>query len=146
MPNFSKNSNINIFESVGVIRLEPKSRSTPLRPWWALIEVCPDLSRYYLEVAKKHWWHLSGLQRPAWGGHISMIRGEEPPGGQVAWSALKDVEIEFKYDHKIQTDGKHFWLQVFCEIAEDIREDLGLSRQPVFPFHLTFAVAEGSQG
>lgn len=132
-----------MFCSIGILRIEPKSKSTPLKPWWAILECCPDLGRYYLEQAKRAFWWHSGLQKPAWGPHVSFIRGEEPPAGLDSWRAMGDIEVPFLYTGKIKSDGKHFWTTVFCQPAEDIREKLGLPRQPEFPLHLTFAVAHG---
>lgn len=132
-----------MFSSTGIIRTEPKSKSTPLRPWWALIECCPDLSRYYLEMSKRAYWFHKGIQRPAWDGHITIIRGEEPPAGLKVWKEIRSIEITFYYEGTIQTDGKHFWLPVICQQAEVIRLLLGLPAQSEYPFHLTFGVAEG---
>lgn len=91
---------------------------------------------------RAYWWH-GAIQRPAWGGHISLVRGEDPPAGREPWDALEGLELDFDYDGTIETDGKHFWLPIFCETAGNIREYLGLPREPEYPFHLTFGVAEG---
>jgi hypothetical protein len=132
-----------MYTSFGIIRVRPQTKSTPLRPWWSIVQCCPGLTDYYLKTSRRPYWFHKGLQRPAWGGHITIIRGEEPHVGKRLWEALEGVELTFQYDGSVETDGKHLWLPVFCEAAEDVRLSLGLPRQPEFPFHLTFAVAEG---
>ena len=79
------------------------------------------------------------LQLPAWGTHISVIRGE--PVDNKVWEAYKNQYhnkiVEFEYDINPRTAGMHWWLKVKCEELLDLRELMGLSRNPKWSLHLT---------
>lgn len=76
------------------------------------------------------------MQRPAWEAHISVIANEMPPNIGL-WRAYDGQEIAFSYEPAPEFNGIYVWLPVICERALDIREELGLPRQPFYPLHLT---------
>lgn len=79
------------------------------------------------------------MQKPAWEAHISVIRDEEPRDEfKRLWEKHNGDQIEFDYDMtRPEGDGVYVWLPVVCEVALDIRVELGLARDPCFPLHLT---------
>jgi len=50
-------------------------------------------------------------------------------------------EITFYYENLPRSSGQHWWLRVWSPEAEDIRQALGLSRDPYFGMHLTLGYA-----
>ncbi len=107
---------------------------TMFKPWWMIATCEGDLTEYYA-------WHLKKrtgliLQRPAWGAHISVIRGEEPPNKEL-WKKHQDKEVTLLYDPNVRTNGDHWWMRVHCNELLDIREELGLPRFGALTLHLT---------
>jgi len=74
--------------------------------------------------------------RPAWDSHVTVVRNEEPLQKEV-WERYNGKQVNFDYGHQIFTDGKYYWVNVVCEKLLDIRVELGLSRDPEFPLHLS---------
>jgi len=131
------------FSSTGTIRIEPKSKSIDVAKSsnWMIIECDPEIARYYMEQfnfanrAKN-----VQLMKPSWGGHISLVRSEEPPNKEL-WGQLEGRSVGFTYDPIVKDNGRnHFYLDVQCNEALDIREQLGLSRNPKYPLHMTIGV------
>ena len=105
-------------------------------PWWIIIECPNDIIHYYQnwiikEIGTK-------LNKPLYGPHISVLRGEEPPQHKkYLWNKYHNEEITFFYEHNAQTNGVHWWLNVYCERLKEIRKELGLKAEIDFDFHLT---------
>jgi hypothetical protein len=76
------------------------------------------------------------IQKTAWGSHVSIIRGEEPKNKQF-WKKYQGKIVQFSYNGEVLTNDIYCWLAIDCEQVLDIREELGLSRTPVFGLHLT---------
>jgi len=131
-------------ESTGVIRLEPKlKRLSADTSGWAIIQVDQELTRYYVEqfnFANRA--RDIQIMKPAWGGHISIMRGENIKDRQLFMS-FKNKPVKFSYNPEVKGNDNHFWLEVECPDVEDMREQLGLPRKPYFPFHLTIGVKKG---
>jgi hypothetical protein len=138
-----------IYRSVGVIECDPLKLGFALASdnWWMTLLTCEELGRYYLEQCR-YAYRFSSLRilRPAWGSHITIVRGEEPPD-RALWQRIREKvetkELVFSYCPIIRTNGKHFWLDVELDEALDLRERLGLPRSPAYPLHLTVGVTEG---
>ena len=88
------------------------------------------------------------LQPPAWGPHISLVRGTRLRQNQDDWTRFwKGRNIEFEFDPVPVTNGHHWWLWVDCPAMEEFRVHFGLQRQhPGIRPHLTFAVISGEGG
>lgn len=60
-------------------------------------------------------------------------------------SKFKDIfdgkPIKFYYNPIPVTNGEHWWLRVFCPESENIREIMGLNKNPYFNLHLTIGYA-----
>lgn len=133
-----------MLNSIGIIKIEPKRSSIKVDPeGWVVIMADQELTRYYIEQFNfAHRAKDIQIMFPAWGGHISIVRGENIKDRKYLMS-LNNKQISFKYDSEVKGNGNHFWLNVECAEAEDIREKLGLSRKPRFNFHLTIGVKKG---
>ena len=107
---------------------------------WITIDVDPELSRYYLSLFNRSRPMLEGQIMPgAWKGHISVVRGEDIKNSEIL-SDINGKSVNFQYDHNIHWNGRHAYLSVECEEALDLREQLGLNREPPLPLHLTVGV------
>lgn len=126
-----------MFRSSGILIYEPKAKSIPTPgAWWLILDCCPDLARYYREMlARFAPWNK--VMAPAWGCHISVVRGEEPPH-KARWREGHGESVEFEYSPDLQTNGEYYWLPVRCDRLLEIRKRLGLG-EPVVGLHITVA-------
>lgn len=129
-----------------IIKYDPVSsgNKTASDPWWliAFLEENNELRDYYSWFIYRR----TGikLMKPAWGPHISIIRGEEPIYKEL-WRKYEGKEVAFKFDEFIKTNGNHWWLKVACEDFLDIREELGISRKHAIGLHLTIGAPSPTQ-
>lgn len=96
----------------------------------------PEIGAYYRNLFWLHTNKCQSIQRAAWASHISIVRNEEPPD-PTKWYEYDGEEIEFDYTPPVQNNEIFYWLPVTCERLLDIREELGLPRQPAYGLHLT---------
>lgn len=117
-------------------RKEMKSKTQ----YWCVLQLPNDLVRYYQYFIRKEK-HID-LQMPAWGAHVSIIRGEKPDNEHMhLWKKYdkKRIKIRFYPDIvqiKDKKQGGSFFIINFesPELIE-IRKELGL---PIYPnFHIT---------
>lgn len=128
----------------GVIQYDPpRGRMKKKVDWWCVINVDPEITRYY------RWWvqkelHVKGLHPPSWDAHISVIRGEKPyiPETFDLWKKYDGQEVQFRYEHNPQR-GKDrpelqgsFWnIEVDCPLGIQIRKEFGYKHD--WPLHMT---------
>ncbi len=132
------------FISTGIFRYSPPlnkagnliRRDGKTTKWWLIIECDPELGRYLRYQFEIKTYGTKKVQAPLWGAHISVIRNEEPPV-KTNWEQFQAQKIEFKYKPNIQETEGYLWVPVQCELALKHREELGLSREPELPLHLT---------
>lgn len=123
------------FKSKGKIIYDPVAGKAK-NSWWVIVECPKDILDYYHHWIKKDL-DLT-LNKPLFGAHISVVRGEEPPlEKQELWRKYHEKEIEFEYSHDIETEGEYYWLRVQCEELNELRRELGLEETVQFGFHLT---------
>jgi hypothetical protein len=125
--------------STGTLVYDPKAATIESKPWWLIVQACPDLARYYRQSLNLFYRAQLKTQRPAWDSHISVVRGEEPPV-RALWAKYQGEQVEFDYDPVLHTNGVYYWLAVTCFRLAEIRVELGLSPTPARPFHLTVAL------
>jgi hypothetical protein len=95
-----------------------------------------EISRYYRSLFYREFPYLGKLTRPVWGTHISVIRGEKIINSHL-WKSDENKLIEFEYSGGVKDNGEYYWLSVSCPYLLDLREKLGLVREPRFGLHLT---------
>lgn len=122
--------------SIGKIRYSPKLAGNTSEKWWVVVDCQKDIGNYYRYLYSHYFYKCKTIQRPAWDEHISVVRNEEPPNKNL-WNKYEGCEIQFTYQPNIETDGSYYWLPVECDFLLDLRVELGLSREPEFPLHLT---------
>jgi hypothetical protein len=125
-----------LYRSTGRLLYDPQHDRLGCGPWWCILDACDELLRFYRYQAQRE--DRVILQAPAWGAHVSVVRGETVPK-PAAWGKYAGEEIEFSYDPEIGWGNNtvYWWLDVQCPRLEDIREELGLPRKPPYRLHLT---------
>ncbi len=104
--------------------------------WWYILECPKDIIEYYGHWVMKE----TGLfiNKPLFGSHISIIRGEEPHEEcKHLWRYNHNEEIEFQFSPYAENAGDYWWLPVKSDDLAQIRINLGLSPYPEHGFHLT---------
>jgi histidyl-tRNA synthetase len=49
----------------------------------------------------------------------------------------KHFKLEFSYEHDVREVENYLWLPVYGDDLSRVREEVGLSREPIKPFHMT---------
>lgn len=133
-----------MFRSLGTLVYDPKLKSgSPSGAWWLIVECCRDLLAYYFATAGRLYGGRCTLLRPAWGSHVTVVRGEEPPN-KAEWGYRGGAEVQFDHSPELQTDDAYWWLTVRCDELAAVRKRLGLRPVPEVGFHLTVATAGGA--
>lgn len=125
------------FSPVDVTR-KHKSQST-----WkcaAMIRTNCDMDRYYAWFLKKRFNLV--LNSNLRGSHVTFINDKMDKSLFEQGSKIfNGRQIDFYLDLEPKSNGKHWWFRVFCPDAENIRESLGLTRDPYFGLHFTIGHA-----
>jgi hypothetical protein len=104
--------------------------------------MCDDeISRYYRTLFSKQFPYLNKIQKPTWGAHISILRGEKIKNYNI-WKLDEGKIIDFEYDPIVKDNGEYFWLTVKCNYLSELRIRYGLNPLPQYGFHLTIGKKE----
>lgn len=117
-------------------RKEMKSKTQ----YWCVLQLPNDLVRYYQYFIRKEK-HID-LQMPAWGAHVSIIRGEKPDNEHMhLWKKYDKKRIKIRFYPDIvqikdkKQGGSFFIINLESPELIEIRKELGL---PIYPdFHIT---------
>lgn len=135
-----------VFQHKDVARITYK----PYRPglkhkkdWWCVAEVNGDIDAYYRWFVLKR--YGLKLHKPAWGAHISIIRGEKPFQDKMdLWGKYEGLEVQFEYSCNIRQSGDTTgWDRPDCFWFVDIKSDflIDIRKEMNFPYnyglHLT---------
>ena len=121
-----------------VFQPENKTKKHEKQNWKkvAMIMLNCDLDKYYA-------WFLSQrfnlkFVKTLRGTHVTIISDKisQEKFDKIA-RKYNGKEITFFYEIEPRTNIKHWWLRVHSPQAESIREEMGLSKEPYFGFHLT---------
>lgn len=157
-------------KAYGYIKFDPTplndSTGNMFKEWWMIVLTNDDIGDYYRWLFHKNYGLLNWvsitdnlvkneqyfsnikLQQPAWGAHISVIRGEIPyiddiEKSKEIWNSFKNEydgkKIEFEYELQPKTNGKHWWLRVICDELKSIREKMNYQRSEI-GLHLTLGI------
>lgn len=102
---------------------------------WALLECDDEIGKLYRSLYCLDYFYKPRIQKPLWGSHISIIRGETELDQKIA-EEIKGRSIEFYYIPKMETNGCHFYLPVICPIFDTIRGEFGLGPS-IVNYHLS---------
>jgi hypothetical protein len=127
---------MNIWKSTGIIKYDPHVERGTFKPHWVILKCDKELVRYYQHIF--YTLYFKKLQTAMWANHISLVRGEKPTIPDN-WKLYNGKVIEFTYEYPgfFYSNGKHFWLKVWSEQFGDIRESLGLPREPKIQYHMS---------
>lgn len=134
-----------VFKVKGILEFNPVNRTKKHRDQalWkrvAMIRTYCDMDEYYRWFLKKRF-NLE-LNSNLRGTHVTIINDRmDFDAFENASEIFNGKEIEFYVDTEPRSNGKHWWLRVYCPEAESIREVMGLSREPYLAFHLTLGYA-----
>lgn len=128
----------------GIIEFSPRdvTRKHKNQSSWkrvAIIKTNCDLDRYYAWFLSKRF-NLD-LNRNLRGSHITFISDKlENDVFNEASNIFNGKEIEFYLELEPRGSTSHWWLRAYSPDAENIREVMGLSRDPYFGLHLTLGL------
>ena len=127
-------------KSFGKLVYSPRTHLSSSDQWLVLMGD-DEISKYYRHLYSKEYPYLNSgrstkLTRPVWGTHVSIIRGERLSNPKL-WRMDEGKLIEFEYEGGVIDNGEYYWLKVNCPYLGDLREKMGLRREPRFGFHLT---------
>ena len=129
---------------IGKIIFDPQPISGSkdmFKPFWVITTLEDDLRYYYAWFLKRR--YRITVQRPAWGAHISVVRGEETTIEN--WEYFKNIynnkEIEFNHELVPKTNGNHWWLKIDCSELYELRTNMGYSKDAKWSFHLTLGMS-----
>lgn len=128
-------------EMEGYLEYDPDRKDMKKRTqYWCVLQLPNDLVRYYQYFLRteKHIY----LEMPAWGAHVSIIRGEKPDDEHIhLWKKYHKKKFKFRYFPEIvevkdkKQSGSFYVINFECPELSDIRRELGL---PVYrDFHIT---------
>lgn len=125
------------FKSTGRLRYNPVVRDLPLGENWLILDCDQNILKYYQYWLKKN---AYVFDRPAWGSHISVIRGESiSTNYKDKWGFNNGSLFSFEYEVEYKTNGDYIWFEVRSEELLDLREIFGLRREPKYNLHLSIA-------
>lgn len=115
--------------------ITPRRRDTT---GWAILTVARESVQPYIDILQEE--HTKILNVPAWGPHVTVVRGEPSQN----WGHRAAERISFKVEttpvRRIQRRAKrkaYWWLPVASQELQDLRTYLGLRPRPYPDFHLT---------
>lgn len=141
--------------------------------WWVVVELDSSITDYYRWWANRHinplryndldrqhytWAQLKDkredLVLPAWGAHMSIVRGERPrPDRMHLWKKYDGQIVEFKYSNNLRYSGDTsdvgdkngvFWfVDSICDTGKRIRDELGFPSN--WAFHITVGRTNASR-
>lgn len=164
------------FTGRGIMIYDPRRGAMKNRTeWWAVVELDRSITDYYRWWANKYinplryteedrykptpdgknrtyTWHelkdkREDLLEPAWGAHMSIIRGEKPrPELMHLWKKYHGQEVEFKYSNNVRFSGDtgntpeekvgvYWFVDAVCDVGKTMRDELRLPSN--WTFHIT---------
>lgn len=105
---------------------------------WILAKTDKEALNYY-----RWWvWRKTGVwvMQPRGGAHISVVRGREErdPVSFLFEHQRKNLSISIHYSNKIEFhNAGYVWMPCWGVGLNDVREECGLPRSPIMPFHIT---------
>lgn len=102
---------------------------------WSLLECDDQIGAMYRSLYKLEFFYKPKIQKPLWGSHISIIRGEIMLDEHIK-EQINGMSIQFFYIPNMASNGCHFYLPVICPILDSIRIEFGLNKS-LCDYHLS---------
>ncbi len=126
------------YKSKGTLIYDPGVNTKHYDPYWCILRLDDEIYKYYSWFMEKEG---EPIHKPnnIWGFHASVVKGEVPTQNLDKWGFNNNKEIEFLYGNYISwTNGRHAWLNIYCEELADLREYYGLyTNGRKLKFHMT---------
>lgn len=103
---------------------------------YLVLNCCPELGKLYRSLFYLEVYKIRKIQRPLWGEHITIIRNEDISDKSL-WNKYQDEVVEFEYIPPVEFNRYYFWIPVICPRFSEIRVELGLTPEPICPYHVT---------
>jgi hypothetical protein len=133
-----------LFHSTGTLIYDPKRDGLKSNTdWWIILKIDPNIINYYRWHILKHTGFI--LNKPAWGAHISVVKGERPKYTDK-WKLLNFKRINFQYSNIIRWSGdtschdvpyKFWFIDAWSNDLVTIRSELGYYNFKNHKFHIT---------
>jgi hypothetical protein len=128
----------------GKIEFEPenltKKHTTQSWKRVAMVILPCDLYAYYAWFIKKRF--SLELNKPLRNTHVTFISDRLQEKVFCDGKEIFDgKEVTLFLENEPRSNGEHWWLRVHSPDLEDVRESMGLSREPYFAFHMTLGYA-----
>jgi hypothetical protein len=130
-----------MIQCVGKLVYNPPRGKMKVNPWWLVLDIEPELTRYY------RWWverqYGIVLCKPAWDAHVTVVRGQEPEHKEL-WGKHADKEIVFSLQPGVRQSGdttgwdrpdSYWFVDIFSSELSDIMVELGFPEKE--KYHLT---------
>ena len=102
---------------------------------WALLECDDNIGGLYRSLYSLEYFYKPKIQKPLWGSHISIIRGETLLNQTIA-EKINNMRVGFVYCPIMKTTGVHFFLPCYSLIFDSVRDLFGLDKTLV-NYHLS---------
>jgi len=112
---------------------------------WVVLYAHHSIQDYYYGVLK--WLLKRRYNKPRHGCHITVVSGKyEQCQSHPLWMKHHEEIIDFEYDPILYTADTTYWLNVYSPKLTEIRNGLGLTDTPFWPFHITVANRKNLNG
>jgi len=101
------------------------------------LECDPELGRLYRKLFQYEVYFTRKLSRPLCNVHITIIRKENVEQ-HLLWGKYEGELITFEYSSPVDNNGYYYWLKAYSPRFDEIRKELGLTKPPLVPYHVTF--------
>lgn len=102
---------------------------------WTILLCDDNIGEMYRSLYSLEYFYKPKIQKPLWGSHISIVRGELCVLEKLK-RELNGMKIEFYYIPEMETNGCHFYLPVLCPLLDDLRNELSLNKS-IVNYHLS---------
>lgn len=125
----------------GKLIYNPPRGKMKVNPWWLVLDVEPEITRYYRWWAKKQYGVV--LCKPAWDAHITIVRGQEPTN-PAYWGKYAEHVVPFHIHPGVRQSGdttgwdrpdNYWFVDVFSDELSNIMVELGFPAKN--KYHLT---------
>tara|TARA_R110000772_G_scaffold249530_2_gene363888 strand:+ start:52551 stop:52946 length:396 start_codon:yes stop_codon:yes gene_type:complete len=128
---------VNIYKSQGIIEYKGE---------WAILKCSNSITKYYKWWVDRLEWKKSSTTLH--GAHITIVNGNfQKLSRSSLWKKYNRKKIDFTYSSRIMKNSEgYYWLNIKCPFLEKIREELGVSSTPKWPYHLTICFIDPNSG
>ena len=113
--------------------------------WWCVAKVDNEVCRYYRALFNKNRHISDQIQPQKEDGHITIVsKYDRCVDNNLLWGKYNNKFVDFELDLYPLDNGRDYWLRAYSYFAEDIREEMGLNREPYYPLHLTIGNRKGN--